>query len=146
MDLDIYNICAHTDGSFHELGVWTGDFIQLSESKSNGLFDSEEASCISIPLIKTTTIFQAEMIGISTAAVVVVLASAENKNIVRLTDNMSAIQSLENPEVKSKTKLECINNWRPKIKLPWSGFQVTLVFTVTSVLMNWPILQALLIP
>ena len=48
------------------------------------------------------------MIGISTAAVV--LASAENKNIAILTDSMSAIQSLQNPEVKSKTKLECINS------------------------------------
>ena len=108
VDLDIYDICAYTDGSSHELGVGTGVFIQLSESKSNGLFDSEETSCISIPLTKSTTIFQAEMIGISTAAVV--LASAENKNIAILTDSIAAIQSLQNPEVKSKTKLECINS------------------------------------
>ena len=48
------------------------------------------------------------MIGISTAAVV--LPSAENQNIAILTDTMSAIKPLGNPEVKSKTKLECINS------------------------------------
>ena len=61
----------------------------------------------SVSLSKTTTIFQAEMLALSTA--LTIFNSCVNTSIALITDSMSAMQSLQNPAVRIKTKLSCIN-------------------------------------
>ena len=60
-----YPHTCHTDGSAHKLGVGTGLFIQ-TKNDADGIVDSEKE--ISIHHSSDTTIFQAELSGISVAA------------------------------------------------------------------------------
>ena len=104
-DTQKYDICAYTDGSSNELGVGAGIFIWPENEMAD--YDNPNQN-IHIPLSNTTTVFQAEMLAISTAAHL--LLHNVNKHIAILSDSLSAIQSLENPEIRTKTKLDCINN------------------------------------
>ena len=104
VDLEVFDISVYTDGSAHELGVGTGLFIQ-TKNDADGLVDSEKE--ISIHHSPDTTIFQAELSGISVAAMI--LSSTTDQNIAIFTDSLSSIQTLQNPVVRTITKYECLN-------------------------------------
>ena len=104
-DTQKYDICAYTNGSSNELGVGAGIFI----SPKNEMVDYDNPNQnIHIPISNTTNVFQTEMLEISTSAHL--LLQNVTKHIVILSDSLSAIQSLESPEIRTKTKLDCINN------------------------------------
>ena len=97
LGLESDNICAYTDGSANELGVGADVSVEST------IEDQEQ----SVSLSKTTTIFQAEMLALSMA--LTILNSCVNTSIALITESMSVMQSLQNPAVRTKTKLSCIN-------------------------------------
>ena len=103
IDLSMYDILAYTDGSSNELGVGAGVFVDHKTKDHSIVVDDPNQS---ISLSNTSTIFQAEMLAISTASVS--LLSARNLNIAIITDSLSALQSLQNPVTRTQTKLSCL--------------------------------------
>ena len=103
LSLESHNICAYTDGLANELGV--GVFVESTIEDQAAFLNSDQEQSVS--LSKTTTIFQAEMLALSTA--LTILNSCVNTSIALITESMSVMQSLQNPAVRNKTKLSCIN-------------------------------------
>jgi hypothetical protein len=86
--------------------VGTGIFIQQTQEESDSKACTDEEI--------TATISQAEITGISIAAMV--LECTRNRKIAIITDSLSSLQSLQNPEVRTKTKHECIHNLNALVK------------------------------
>ena len=104
LGLESDNICAYTDGSANELGVGADVSVE-STFEDQAILNSDQEQSVS--LSKTTTIFQAEMLALSMA--LTILNSCVNTSIALITESMSVMQSLQNPAVRNKTKLSCIN-------------------------------------
>ena len=100
VDTSVFDICVFTNGSLNELCFGAGIFIEIENNE-----DSPDNS-LSIPLSKTATIFQAEMLAISTAANI--LTSNSDLNLAIITNSESVMESLQNLVVRTKTKLNCV--------------------------------------
>ena len=142
LSLESYNICAYTDGLANELGVGAGVFVESTIEDQAAILNSDQMQSVS--LSKTTTIFQAEMLALSTA--LTIHNSCVNTSIALITVSMSAMQSLQNPAVRTKNKLPYINqinsvaqsNQLAHIWVPGTHESM-----VTRKLMKWPTLVLL---
>jgi hypothetical protein len=63
---------------------------------------------VSISLSVTSTAFQSEMLAIATAAAS--LLQHDCKMLSIISDSRSALQSLQNPAIRTKTKLDCMKS------------------------------------
>ena len=94
-------IFTYTDSSSKELGVDAGMFVDHVTKDHSAAVDEPNHS---IPLSNTSTIFQIEMLAISTASVS--LLSIWNQNSAFITDSLSAMQSLLNPVYNSDQTIQ----------------------------------------
>ena len=99
------NKCSYNDRSSSELGLGMNIFTKVNGEDAN-LQNANQN--VSISLSVTSTVFQSEILAIATAAASHLQHDCKMLSIT--SDSRSALQSLQNPAIRTKTKLDCMKS------------------------------------